>query len=76
MNETLYIVAQNYSAFVYWCRKKGLSPHGGAVRYVRDAKTLHGLFNVRVLCIEGWNDRLDWREIYQQVLFVQRRLTP
>lgn len=73
MNETLYVVAQSYQRYVNWCREKGYGPHGGSVKYVRDISTLRGLYNVRVLCLEGWENRVDWREIYEAVLYVQRR---
>lgn len=77
MNETLYVVAKDYSSYLHWCQQKGYSPHGRgtgpSVKYVRGVESLRGLYNVRILCIEGWTDRPDWRELHTRILFAQRR---
>lgn len=73
MNETLYVVAKSHQDYERWCCVKGYQPRGGAVKYVKDVVTLRGLYNVRILCIEGWTQRPDWREIFERVLYSQRR---
>lgn len=71
--DPLFVVAQSYQRYANWCREKGYGPHGGSVRYVRDERTLLGVHDVRVLCLEGWTDRVDWQELYNRILIVQRR---
>lgn len=71
--DPLFVVAQNYQRFVYWCRQKGYRPHDGSVIYVRDAAFLKGRSDIRVLCLLDWNWRPDWRELQEAVNLVQRR---
>lgn len=73
--DPLYVVALNYRQFLDWCRRKGHNPNRrpSTVVYVRDAKRLMGLHNVRIVFVQNWEDREDWREIYNRALIVGRR---
>lgn len=65
-----FIVAQNYQRYLWWCREQNppLNPRGPQVRYVTDARVLRGLSNIDYLCLNGWMDRPDWRDIYHELL--------
>ena len=72
--DPLYVVAQNYNAFLIWCTAKGIAPHDGPVRYVRGVETLAPLrSDVRFLFLVGWRDRPDWRAIHNRALILGRR---
>lgn len=74
VTDPLYVVALNYRQFLDWCARKGYSPTGGAVRYVRGVETLAGLrTEVRILFIENWDDRSDARALYNRALIIGRR---
>lgn len=74
VTDPLFVVALNYRQFVDWCRRKGISPTGQSVRYVRGVETLKGLRSeVRILFIENWDDRIDARAIYNRALIIGRR---
>lgn len=73
---TTYIVASTYRRYLWWCQDKGLNPRGPEVRYVTDVRTLMGVRNIEYVCLEGWTDRPDWREIYDRLLIVGRTATP
>ena len=73
VTDPLFVVAQNYRAFLDWCERKRIEPHSREVIYVRDVKRLMGQRDIRIVFVGGWVDRKDWREIYNRALIVGRR---
>lgn len=74
LTDPLYVVALNYRQFAEWCARKRIHPESRSVRYVRDVAVLQRLRHpVRILFIENWGGRKDWREIYNRALVIGRR---
>ena len=73
--DPIYVVALNHRQFLDWCVRKRINPHQrpSPVIYVRDVMTLRGVRDARIVFVQNWDDRKDWREIYNRALIVGRR---
>lgn len=70
----IYVVAQNYRAYLDFCGRKRTAPEGGRFRYVKDVRTLAFIRQpVDIVFVAGWQDRTDWRAIYNRALVIGRR---
>ncbi len=85
MSRTIYVVARDHEHFEQWCWKQ--DPNGDLpdVKYVVSVKTLqYETAGAEFLFLTGgakrpegqrpyWQDRPDWRQIYNKALQIQRR---
>jgi hypothetical protein len=71
--DPLFVVAASYQAFVDWCHRKGHTADAPHVRYVRDARTLLGQRDIRILFTHGWTKHRHARAIYNRALIIGRR---
>ena len=49
-----YVLAYNYQHYAGWCRKQGIRPQGGNVRYIADENDLRGTSDYRVILLEDY----------------------
>jgi len=74
LTDPLYVVARDYKAFREWCGRKGIDPESRSVRYVKSVRVLNSLrHEVRILVLDGWRDRPDWRAIHNRAIIIARR---
>lgn len=71
--ECIWVIAPSFRSFQYWCREHDILPGTGRARYVRDANDLRGRQNLRLAFADHWQDRPDWRDIWNAAERAGRR---
>lgn len=67
--ERIYVVAENYQHFQFWCEDRGISTKEAT--YVFDPKTLHGVESGEFIIYETAPLRKDYYEILEQVRIIK-----
>jgi hypothetical protein len=70
----IYVVAATSAAYETWCKAQGLHLVNSTHKYVASYRVLVGLTrDVEFLFLPGWQQRSDWRQIYNKALAIGRR---
>jgi hypothetical protein len=71
--DAVYIVTRSHQDYREWCEHRGVEPTGGRHVYVSGVHRLRGLRDAEILFVSGWQERSDWRKVYEIACIVGRR---